>query len=119
MAWGFTSDGVSVVFSCRRDVPSNRAFSSIASVRWKISPSTTAVLFSLTRLAWMVPLTCPPIVNSSATTSPSICALSALGLVFGIVDRHHSTRPEMHIVPYCRGGIGARDDGAAIGTRDD
>jgi hypothetical protein len=46
-----TWDGVSVVFSCRRDIPSNRAFSSIASVRWKISPSTTALLLSLRRLA--------------------------------------------------------------------
>jgi hypothetical protein len=69
---------LSITFSCRRDIPSNRAFSSIANVRWKISPSTTAVLFSLTRLAWMVPLTWPPIVNSSATTSPSICAPSAI-----------------------------------------
>jgi hypothetical protein len=30
------------------------------------------VLFRLTRLAWMVPLTWPPIVNSSATMSPSV-----------------------------------------------
>jgi hypothetical protein len=30
---------------------------SMTSVRWKISPLTTAVLFSWTRLAWMVPLT--------------------------------------------------------------
>ena len=25
----------------------------------------------------------------------------------------------MHIVPYCRVGIGARDDGGAVGNRDD
>src|SRR5262249_40400105 len=30
---------------------------SIISVRWKISPLTTAVLFTVTRLAWRVPLT--------------------------------------------------------------
>jgi hypothetical protein len=30
---------------------------SITSVRWTISPSTTAVLFTVTRLAWRMPLT--------------------------------------------------------------
>ena len=30
-----------------------------------MSPSTTAVLFNLTRFAWIVPFTIPPTVNSS------------------------------------------------------
>jgi hypothetical protein len=37
------------IHASRLDDPSKRAFSSIDSERWKISPSTTAVLFSLTR----------------------------------------------------------------------
>ena len=49
----------STALSSRFDDPSKRAFSSIDSDRWKMSPSTTAVLFNLTRVAWIAPLTCP------------------------------------------------------------
>ena len=61
---------ISTALSSRFDDPSKRAFSSIESERWKMSPSTRAVLFSLTRVAWIAPLTCPPMVSSCATTSP-------------------------------------------------
>ena len=50
---------ISTALSSRFDDPSKRAFSSIESERWKMSPSTRAVLFSLTRVAWIAPLTCP------------------------------------------------------------
>ena len=65
---------------------------SITIVRWKRSPSTIAVLFSLTRLAWMVPLTWPPIVSSSALTLPSICAPSAITMVEARISPSNVTK---------------------------
>src|ERR1700730_16742260 len=56
-----------------------------------------ALPISLTRLAWMVPFTRPPMVSSSATISPSTCAPSSIRTVEAWSSP--SMRPEILTVP--------------------